>query len=451
MPARLSAFVATVAIPFVLLLATAATVAQESKPVVLPPAELGPFVGAVTPKTALLWARVAAPGDVGLVVIGPEGSRRFKATADVERDLTVHWAIDGLEPDTRYEAIVTAINPKRVPETAGPTVSVSGAAARFRTPSDPLFATSARLVFGSCANDLKYPDPPIFRTILKAAPDAFVMLGDTPYIDSTDLTKQRLRYRAFYAQAGVAALLQRVPTYGTWDDHDFGKNDTNGLLAGRENSRRAFLEYHANPYAGIGDDGVFTRFRVGPIDVFLLDTRWFSWTERSFADQTKPTLLGSRQWLWLQRELKASTAPFKVLASGMIWNGAVRPGKTDYWGAYEHERAALFGFVAKEKINGIVLMGGDIHRSRVLKHGPKWADVGYPLYEFVSSPLAADIIKEAAAPEPDLVFDGGEAFYYVALDADVRTTPAKLTGRVMTGEGKEVFKVETNGDLLTPK
>src|SRR5439155_21488655 len=133
-----------------------------------------------------------------------------------------------------------------------------------------------------------------------------------------------------------------------------------------EASRRAFLEYHVNPSAGEGEQGIYTRFRLGAADVFLLDTRWFSGTEKSFADPEKTTLLGAKQWEWLQRGLQDSSAPFKLLVCGMIWNEAVRPGKPDYWMKYPWERAALFHFLAEKKIAGVVLVGGDIHRSRAL-------------------------------------------------------------------------------------
>lgn len=92
----------------------------------------------------------------------------------------------------------------------------------------------------------------------------------------------------------------RTPWYGTWDHHDFGSNDTDGRLKSQSMSRRAFVEYHANPSYGDGE-----------------------------------------------RE--------------MIWNDAVRPNKLDHWGSYPYERDAVFRFLGDEKIGGVSLIGGDVH------------------------------------------------------------------------------------------
>ena len=96
--------------------------------------------------------------------------------------------------------------------------------------------------------------------------------------------------------------------YATWDDHDFGRNDTNGNLPGKENSRRAFVEYHANPSYGDGKQGIYTKFRRGNVEVFLLDTRFFAATEMSPIAPDKPTLLGKQQWRWLLDGLKQSSS-----------------------------------------------------------------------------------------------------------------------------------------------
>jgi alkaline phosphatase D len=63
-------------------------------------------------------------------------------------------------------------------------------------------------------------------------PHAVVLRGDCPYIYSTDLGVQRRRYGKSAAVSELADLLRSHPFYATWDDHDFGANDTNGLLPG---------------------------------------------------------------------------------------------------------------------------------------------------------------------------------------------------------------------------
>ena len=286
-------------------------------------------------------------------------------------------------------------------------------------------APYARIAFGSCADE-DDGTATAWRRAGALAPDAFVLLGDTPYIDSVDAGVQRRRHAEFRSFAPFADLARVTPMHATWDDHDFGRNDTDGRMPGKEVSRAAWVQAHAGPpFArtgdpptyGAGDAGIYTSVRRGPIEVFLLDTRWFARTAPSEFDGDEPTLLGAAQWDWLRAGLRTSDAPFKVLACGMIWNGATRPLKTDHWGAYPAEFDGLCRFLGDEGITGVVLVGGDIHRSRVVVHDVT-DRVGYPLTEFISSPMHDRVIGLANAPHPGLRFDTGEGHVVLEFAAD---------------------------------
>ena len=151
-------------------------------------------------------------------------------------------------------------------------------------------------------------------------------------------------------------------------------------------------------------------------------------TQPQPVDPERSTLLGKQQWRWLENGLRASTAAVKVLASGMIFNDAVRPNKPDYWGKYPHERRALFEMIGRNKIRGVVLVSGDIHRSRVVRHGCS-EFAGYDITELITSPLHAGIIKSANAPHPGLIKDMGSPNTFLLLEVDgTGTTPiAKAT------------------------
>jgi alkaline phosphatase D len=356
----------------------------------------GPMTGDVTAHSARIWARAAQAGSYALRVSEPDarGVTTLLGEATPDGDLCLHWSLEGLTPAHEYRCEVVSTEPGAQPT----------AAWTLRTP--PEGASSATLAFGSCSSDKLLPKQPIWSVITACKPDALVLLGDNPYIDSTDLAVQRARYREFYALPDVRGAVAAMSIYATWDDHDFGTNDCDGRVAGKENSRRAFLENHANPSYGENDRGVYTSFRHGPVEVFLLDTRWFSHTEDSPFAPGKPTLLGAEQWKWLEAKLAASTAPFKVVACGMIWNDAVRPGKTDYWGAYPWERDAFFRMLGEKHVTGVVLVGGDIHRSRVVRHATREI-VGYEITELITSPMAQNVIAQADVLAPGLVWDAG--------------------------------------------
>src|SRR5258705_136186 len=348
------------------------------------PRILGPFVGHVGPHEAVVFARFDRRDRMRLALVDGSGKLVTEREVDpvVENDLTVRWDLNGLEPDSSYA------------------VSVGSERMFFKTTHAPEQPDRVRLVFGSCADDRPGLPNPVWPVIAKEEPDALVLIGDTPYIDSTELNMQRRRYVEFLANPDLTKLLHKTTFYATWDDHDFGKDGADGTTPDKANARRAFLEHHGNPSAGLGEQGIFTRFRRGPADVFLLDTRWFSGTATSFADAQKPTLLGASQWEWLQRELAASTAPFKLLVSGMAWNAGAVPGKPDTWAAYPHERAAVFHFIAEKGSAGVVLIGGDRHRTRVYVHPPEETGTAYPLREPVTSPLGTNPAKEPAGASP---------------------------------------------------
>jgi len=383
----------------------------------------GPFLGHVDPTSAKLWARAAAPGTYRLEISEIESAELGAETGD---DLTLHWSLASLTPGRTYH------------------YEICGATGSFTTPERD--ARSAKLAFGSCANDLLFPEQPVWARMREEGVEAVVLLGDTPYIDSTDLEVQRRRYREFFALPDLAAL-RGIPLYATWDDHDFGRNDALGELAGKEGSRRAFLEYHANPTYGDGESGIYTRFRRGPVEVFLLDTRWFAGTEPSPFDPDRPTLLGAAQWEWLRAGLTSSDAPFKVLACGMIWNRATRPLKVDHWMHFPHERGALFRFLGENEIGGVVLVSGDIHRTRAVRHASAHT-VGYDLFELITSPMANTVIELANAPHPGLLFDAGVEETFLVLSALADEEPARLAARFLTHEGALLHELALTADDL---
>ena len=399
----------------------------------------GPFVGHLTSTSAMVWSRCSTPGVYGLSArrIGERDELVATAEATPENNMCVVWRVTGLQAETRYGYEVTYQGQQIFGDED----------TFFVTPTAEDAPTLTRLAIGSCARE----DPgssAVWRRMSAMDPHVVVLLGDTPYIDSTVLDVQRTRYGEFAAVPDFAALLRNRPLYATWDDHDFGANNTDGRLDGKANSRRAFIEYHANPSYGDGDQGIYTKFRRGGVEVFLLDTRYFAGTEPSPVAAGQPTLLGGQQWEWLRQELRASTAPFKLLASGMIWNEAVRPGKPDHWGSYPYEREALFRFIGQERISGVMLAGGDVHRTRVLRY-ETIETAGYPITELITSPIHAGVIDAANAPHPALVHDSGEPHSFLLVTVDTTVTPPTLCAQFQNATGRELYSLTLNTDVLS--
>jgi alkaline phosphatase D len=438
--------------------------AVDASPLAMANARLdaGPVIGSVTQTGARIWVHVAGiesvPGGsfaMRLIVEDPTATdqRASDAIATIDSGGSAIFRVEGLRPGTNYNYRIIAARDE-----------APLAASRLRT--QPTRAPETRIAFGSCA-DIDADTARTWKAIENEHPDALVLLGDTPYIDTTGLAVQRERYLRFAQAAGFASLVSKTPLYSVWDDHDFGANNTDGRLAGKSNSRRAFLENRPNPSYGEGAAGIFTSFRHGEVEVFLLDTRWFAGTEPSKGDPTKPTLLGEPQWRWLESGLSKSKAAFKVVACGMVWNGLVTPDKSDCWGRYPHEFERFVRVLDATKATGVVLVSGDVHRSRVIRHTTAPL-LGYDLMEFVTSPLHGRVIaeldvRETATPADDtkdtalknagiaasVAFDQGEPNAFLLLDAETAAAgQGTLFARFVNAKGERFHTVQLPLDSL---
>ena len=421
-------------------------------PTPVPPTPpVGPMIGHVDASSARIWFR---PGDAGadspwvceLLRAGQVVDSQ-SAVPDADHDFTLVFRFVDLSAATDYSY--------RITPSATPSSSVAIGPFALSTPAVDETPAVATLGFGSCA-----PSDPnrVWTRVVEEACEGFVFLGDTPYIDSNDLFIARQKHRRFLSQPEIASMIAQMPCWGTWDDHDFGKNDGHGDYPGKHTCRTAFTEYRAN--ASYGHDevgevqsdrfgsgrGIYTSFRRGPIEVFLLDPRWFSRTEPSWADPDQPTCLGRVQWEWLKRGLETSTAPFKALATGMIWDDK-KNSERDDWHTYRHEREAIFDFIRERRIAGCFLIGGDIHVSRALNYGPR---VGYDLWQFIISPLHGSTIPSLDVPHPDLVHHAVEPFVFLKLEASSETAVATLNATWINRDGRRVFKVALNSNELKP-
>lgn len=416
--------------------------AQDSpapqEPTALAESLVGPLLGHVDHERAIWIARTPEAGPVALHVEGGGARLTWEALADQASDRMLRFDVRGLEPDTPYRYELWA---------AG-TLLAGGAACSFRTAPPPDAPARTRLALGSCASS---DAATVWSTIELEGVDGLVLLGDTPYIDSTDLAAARAAHRRFLAVPELARLARGTPVWGTWDDHDFGRNDSDGTLLGKEHTRRAFVEHRGHTHDGDGAGGVYTSFRRGPLEVFLLDTRWFARTEPVSGADPRPTLLGEAQWEWLQKGLVASTAPFKVIACGMIFDDKQNK-ESDDWGSYPHERERLERMLGEYVVPGVVLVGGDIHVSRHLRYPETRARAGYVLDQLIVSPLHERVIPSLDVPHPALLWSAQEPRVFLTLEADTTGATPTLEARWVQdtgrGLGRELRRVRWTADDL---
>ncbi|MES2707052.1 MAG: alkaline phosphatase D family protein [Verrucomicrobiota bacterium] len=401
---------------------------------------LGPLLGHSDETSAMVWMRAVEEGELTLEVTPEAGGAPLfqKQSASLKDDLCVHWRITGLQPGTKYRYRVLrgdqalAADPGQILSTA----PKAGAPVKVR------------LAISSCARE-DASSRAVWNRMAAESVEAVVLIGDTPYIDSTDLKVQTRRHQEFAAVPEYQALLRSRPCWWTWDDHDFAGNDSSGLAEGKENSRLVYTRYRPQPAFGDGSGGIYTGFRRGPVEIFILDTRWFSMTGPSFASAHQPTMLGAAQWEWLRESLLQSTAPFKLLACGVIWDDKENT-ESDDWGTYRHELRAIQKFIGEKRIPGVVLVGGDIHASRVLRY-PTTGTVGYDLVQFIASPIHSSTIPSLNVYNPALIRSAVEPNVFLRVDVDSTVSPAELHATLINRNGEQVFSYHLTTDDLKPK
>lgn len=352
----------------------------------------GPMVGATTPDSITIWSRASGAFEVAVEYATRRDFADARTTAAVaarqDNDLCTSIRIDGLQADTPYYYRIKADG-----------IADRNQPLPFRTRTAPVMARPIRIAFGSCARVQLYPEQPVFEAIAAMEPDLFLWLGDNIYADSDSETA----FSAMYSrQRNVASLLpffRSVPQLAIWDDHDFGYNDSDRHNPVKAMTLSLFNRWWANPMAGAADTpGIFFRHGFGPVDIFMLDGRYHRDPPKA-PDGPGKTMLGAGQKAWLKRELKASKATFKILASGTGWSMAERGG--DSWACYIHERNEILDFIRDNRIGGCFGISGDVHQGEV--NCVPWSDHGgYDFYDLVSSGLAQELSPKFIDQDPEV-------------------------------------------------
>ena len=258
-------------------------------------------------------------------------------------------------------------------------------------------ARDLAVAFGSCFF-LADPDPTwggqdygggfgIFDAIASMKPDLMIWAGDNLYFqdsDELDPAAMAARYRRQRTFPSLQKLLTATPHLAIWDDHDYGPNDADMSYVMKGESLELFRRYWANPSYGLPDvPGVFGRARLGDVDIFLLDDRWYRSANRALDGPGK-TMFGAQQLTWLRNALTYSKAPVKLVVNGsQMWNQANR---FEGWNHFAIEQRAFADWLLAQKIDGVVFLSGDRHFSELLKVDRPGT---YALYEFTSSPLTS--------------------------------------------------------------
>jgi alkaline phosphatase D len=265
-----------------------------------------------------------------------------------------------------------------------------------------------------------------FATMLRDAPDFFIHCGDSIYADDPISSQQALPggeiwrnltteekskraetlsdYRGNHKynllDRNIRAFNAKVPMLAQWDDHEVRDDWCPGRSGALDSElrklvahgRRAFHEF--KPIRVLQTEGgrIYRRVSYGPLlDVFLLDMRSY---RTANGVQENAVILGAEQLAWLKRELRASQATWKVIATdqplGIAASDSVGQGDGPVTGR-EVEIAELLSLIKQARIQNTVWITADMHYTAAMYFDPNAAVFQdfEPFWGFISGPLHA--------------------------------------------------------------
>ncbi len=392
----------------------------------------GPMLGGLTPERVQVWVRTAGPAEVQLVVSPSPEFGKFMRSESVQTaestDFTTTLSADGLKPDTTYHYRVRVNGSEDSPEDGAWT---------FHTPRPGDQRGKLRIAFGGGAGYVP-PHERMWDTIATFKPGALLMLGDNVYIDDpTRPAMQRYCYHRRQSRPEWRRLVASTPVYAIYDDHDFGTNDCSGgpeidEPAWKRTAWKIFRDNWVNPAYGGGEPrpGCWFDAHVGNVHLILIDGRYYR-TPPGYA-AGPPSMIGPVQKRWLIETLESSTGTFKLFCSPVAWTFEAKGDSPDTWNGFRDERGEIFGLIAEKRINGVVLVSADRHRSDLWKIEP---GAGYTLHEFSSSRLTNQHVHptmEAAE------FSYNDKQSFGLIDIDTAVSDPTVTYRILTIDGEEV-------------
>ena len=378
------------------------------------------------PDAVILWTRIsgfsnpvsvdwAVARDASMtdVVVRSAGSGVFPTVlASVDRDYTVKVDVSGLQAGTSYYYQFTAAGVK----------SPVG-----RTKTAPTNAQRLRFGVFACAKYHQAFWHSYRHASQRADLDALIHTGDYIYEEDDQgshlegralvpnkeiytLSDYRERHAFFKRDADLQAVHRQHPMICIWDDHEIADNCWYGgahrhdeAIHGAWSLRRAAavkaydewmpIRTQVTPTGKNPFERIYRKLSYGSlVDLMMVDARLIG-RDREVSgpasDDPRPanpqeindsmrTILGAAQFQWLEAQLSASTARWKLLINQMLVSQLhAAPGlkaagggvviNTDQWDGYRADQNRLISFIRGDgtgsRIDNVVVVTGDIHAS----------------------------------------------------------------------------------------
>lgn len=412
----------------------------------------GPMLGHVDMREATIWVQTDTPSLVRVAYseAGNEAKPLWSLPVETDNTLgnTASIRLEEVEAGKRYNYRV---------EVNGELVTN---AASFKTPEfyhDRTPPPDFRIAVGGAHYVTEEGfEPPytilgdgygIFNTIVESNPDLMLWLGNTAHLRESDWASKSGILKRFAKARSVPELkrlLANVPNYATWGNRDYSITNSGRHYSYRKHTEDSFNAFWPQPVKISALEGIATRFRRADVDFFMLDVCSYRNDTPDSKDVAK--MLGEQQIEWLRQEIIRSTATFKFIVAGSpILNPADNPSNLSY---AEREHTALLQTLRDERISGLFFLSGGKYYGELtrLVHANS-----YNLHDLTVGPLTAK--PEDNSKELNFFRMPGSSTFerqFALIDVSGPEEDRTLTLRVMSMEGKELWKREIKASQLQP-
>jgi alkaline phosphatase D len=217
----------------------------------------------------------------------------------------------------------------------------------------------------------------------------------------------KLKYQKLMNKPEFQKLKSATTLYATWDDHDFGWNDSGRHYPFKQESKSLFLDFFGDQ----GDSTIYQHegiYHTVYLEKFGKRIQIIFPDLRTFRDDLLPyngthkddprfdykmdyspystsdsTLMGQEQWHWMEEQLK-QPADLRIIASssqfGITHNGY------EAWANFPHEQKRMIDLIKKTKAENVLFISGDVHYAEISKLSLEGI---YPLYDITSSGITS--------------------------------------------------------------
>ena len=281
----------------------------------------------------------------------------------------------------------------------------------------PKNKNNLRFAFGSCMND----SVAFFEVankiwqqvgILKA--DMIVLAGDNVYVDEWHFLGKKVlpqanqiwqRYAHAFNSTPLFKFKNLIPILATWDDHDYGSNNSDkswGKVRNNWNpakeakkSFEAFFGSTSSNHHNQKGPGASSRTDVAGHRFVFLDNRTFRTPNNMDYGHW-----GEKQERFLLQQIENSSKPLFIVNGGQFFGGYLEKESVEYNHPVhfqEFKKRLKKLYRENPQLPPFALISGDVHFSEVMKVEKE--QFGFQTYEFTSSPWYNRLRRVHSSPK----------------------------------------------------